>query len=67
MTALIQGLDRHPYVTGWIGSLTTLSASVVTALQHLDLFFRVATGALGMTAGLLTVLITWRKWRKPDA
>lgn len=50
-------------VTGWLGSITTLSASAVSMLEQLELILRVVSLGLGVMVGALTLIITWRKAR----
>jgi len=57
-------LDRHPLSTTTVGAITSLSASAVTALEHLDLLLRVGTGLIGLILGLLSVFIWLRKCRR---
>lgn len=57
---IIAALNRHPSATGICGAITSLSASVVTSLEHIELVLRIASGAIGCSVGILTGVIAYR-------
>jgi hypothetical protein len=61
---LLAVLDRHPLPTTTAGAVASLSASAVATLEHLDLLFRVGTGAAGFFLSCVSIAIWLRKRRR---
>ena len=65
MHALLSSLERHPIFSGWIGTATaaaTVSASAI--IEGLDIAIRISTGVVGLLAAVLSVVVTWRRFRR---
>ena len=55
--------DHAPQI-GAIGSMTAIGASLISTLEHVDLWLRVATSGVGLLAGILTLIYMAGKLRK---
>ena len=55
--------DHAPQI-GALGSMTAIGASLISTLEHVDLWLRVATSGVGLLAGILTLIYMAGKLRK---
>lgn len=55
--------DHAPQI-GAIGSITAIGASMLSTLEHVDLWLRVATSGCGLLVGILTLIYMARKLKK---
>jgi len=57
-------MTDHASQIGALGSMTAIGASLISTLEHVDLWLRVATSGVGLLAGILTLIYMAGKLRK---
>ena len=55
--------DNVPQI-GAAGSITAIGASLLSTLEHVDLWLRVATSGIGLLVGILTLIYMAIKIRR---
>jgi len=63
IAALYHTLDRHPGAARWLGMLSSVTATGFSFMEQLEIVLRIISLLVGISIGVLTLLITWRKWR----
>jgi hypothetical protein len=56
--------DRHFPHPEIVGIVTTVGAANLSQLEAINLALRIAMDVIGLSIGILTLVITWRKFRR---